>query len=143
MKCFKLLQKLSVIGCLRFLIQLLIRMKFYINPMFIYISYISYLYKILMIVFFLTSISFIKYKVTVMVLICFVFPSLITNEFLRDSTLRVFTWRRAGFHLAFTWEKSALLPGLTIFISPRNPESDICIIYRTHKQSLWNEKLSK
>ena len=54
----------------------------------------------------------------------------------------VFTWRRAsplsrasptkraGFHLVFTWEKLALLPGLshlaespglTTFISPRNP----------------------
>ena len=34
-------------------------------------------------VFFLTSISFIRYKVTVMVLICFVFPSWITNEILK------------------------------------------------------------
>ena len=48
-----------------FLIQLLIRMMF-----------ISILYKI-----FLTLTSFIRYKVTVMVLICFVFPSWITNEF--------------------------------------------------------------
>ena len=68
----------------------------------------------------------------------------------------VFTWRRAsplgrasptkrtGFHLAFTWEKPALLPGLarlaespglTTFVSPRNPESDICILYPTHKQT--------
>ena len=79
----------------------------------------------------------------------------------------VFTWRRtsflgranptkrAGFHLAFTWEKPALLPekpallpglarlaespGLTTFIVPRNPESDICvqvfILYHTHKQT--------
>ena len=56
----------------------------------------------------------------------------------------MFTWRRAsllgrgspskraGFHLAFTWEKPALLPGmarlvkspgLTTFIFPRNLES--------------------
>ena len=44
--------------------------------------------------------------------------------------------KRAGFHLAFTWEKPALLPGLarlaespglTTFIFPRNPESDICL----------------
>ena len=55
------------IGCFRFLIQLLIRMKFYIK------FYVR-LYKILCsLVFFLTSISFIRYKVTVMVLICFVF----------------------------------------------------------------------
>ena len=40
------------------------------------------------------------------------------------------------FQLAFTWEKPALLPGLTplaespgltTYISPRNPESDICV----------------
>ena len=44
--------------------------------------------------------------------------------------------KRAGFHLAFTWEKPALLPGLaclaesprlTTFIFPRNLESDICV----------------
>ena len=55
-----------------FLTQLLIRMKFYIK------SHVR-LYKILCsLVFFLTSISFIRYKVTVKVLICFVFPSWIT-----------------------------------------------------------------
>ena len=52
--------------------------------------------------------------------------------------------KRAGFHLAFTWEKLAPLPGLarlaespglTTFIFPRNPESDICILYPTHKQT--------
>ena len=56
--------------------------------------------------------------------------------------------KRAGFHLAFTWEKLALLPGLarlaeppglTTFIFPLNPESDICvqvfILYPTHKQT--------
>ena len=50
----------------------LLGLKFYIK------SHVR-LYKIpsliLMIVFFLTSIHFIRYKVTVMVLICFVFPS--------------------------------------------------------------------
>ena len=44
--------------------------------------------------------------------------------------------KRAGFHLAFTWEKAAFLlglarlaesPGLATFIFPRNPESDICV----------------
>ena len=43
----------------------------------------------------------------------------------------VFAWRRASplgrFHLPFTWEKPALLPGLTTFIFRRNPESDICV----------------
>ena len=43
--------------------------------------------------------------------------------------------KMAGFHLAFTWEKPARVgglarlaesPGLTTFIFPRNPESDIC-----------------
>ena len=69
---------------------------------------------------------------------------------------RVFTRRKAsprptkrdGFHLAFTWEKLALLPGLarlaeplglTTFIFPRNSESDICvqvfILYPRHKQT--------
>ena len=52
--------------------------------------------------------------------------------------------QRAGFHLALTWEKPALLPGLAIlaelpglttFISPRNLESDICILYPTHRQT--------
>ena len=52
--------------------------------------------------------------------------------------------KRAGFHVAFTWEKPATLPGLarlagspglTTFIFPRNPESDICILYPTHKQT--------
>ena len=56
--------------------------------------------------------------------------------------------KRAGFHLAFTWEKPALPPGLArlaespgliIFIYPRNLESDICvqvfILYPTHKQT--------
>ena len=43
--------------------------------------------------------------------------------------------KRAGFHLAFTWEKPALLPGLSTFNSPRNPQSDICILYPTHKQT--------
>ena len=56
--------------------------------------------------------------------------------------------KRVGFHLAFTWEKLALLPGLarlaespglTTFIFPRNPESDICvqvfILQPTHKQT--------
>ena len=56
--------------------------------------------------------------------------------------------KRAGFHLAFTWEKLALLPGLarlakspglTTLIFPRNPEPDICvqvfILYPTHKQT--------
>ena len=56
--------------------------------------------------------------------------------------------KRAGFHLAFTWEKPALLPGLarlaespglTTFIFPRNLESDIrvqgFILYPTHKQT--------
>ena len=71
----------------------------------------------------------------------------------------VFTWRRAsptkraGFHLAFTWEKLALLPGLarlaeslglTTFIFPRNLESDICvqvfILYATHKQTACEMK---
>ena len=68
--------------------------------------------------------------------------------YIRGGILRVFTWRRAspldtaspskraGFHLAFTWEKPALLPGLarlaespglTTFIFRRNPESDICV----------------
>ena len=41
--------------------------------------------------------------------------------------------------LDFTWEKPALLPELTTFIFPRNPESDICvhvfILYPTHKQT--------
>ena len=41
-----------------------------------------------------------------------------------------------GFHLAFTWEKPALLPGLArltespgliTLIFPQNPESDICV----------------
>ena len=45
------------------------------------------LYKILCsLVFFLTSISFIRYKVTVMVLISFVFPSWITNEVLKANS---------------------------------------------------------
>ena len=44
--------------------------------------------------------------------------------------------KRAGFHVAFTWEKPALLPELarlaesprlTTFIFPRNPESVICV----------------
>ena len=89
----------------------------------------------------------------------------------RASPLTRATWRRASpltratcsptkrarFHLAFTWRKPALLPGLarlaespglTTFIFPQNPEPDICIqvfiLYPTHnKQSLWNEKLSK
>ena len=62
---------LVVIGCFRFLIQL----KFYIK------SHVR-LYKIpYSLVVFLTSISFIRYKVTVMVLIFFVFPSWITNIF--------------------------------------------------------------
>ena len=61
-ECFEQLKKRSVIGCFSFLIQLLIRM--------------TILYKI-----FLTSIRFIRYKVTVKVLICFVFPSWITNDF--------------------------------------------------------------
>ena len=61
--------------CFRFLIQLLIRMKFYIK-------FHVRLYKILCsLVFFLTSIRFIRYTVTVMVLICFVFPSWISNDF--------------------------------------------------------------
>ena len=46
--------------------------------MFFYIK--SYVHAL---VFFLTLISFIRYKVTVMVLICFLFPSWITNEFLK------------------------------------------------------------
>ena len=51
-KCFEQLQKRSVIGCFRFLIQLLIRIKFYIK------SHVR-LYKILCsLVFFLTSIRF-------------------------------------------------------------------------------------
>ena len=55
------LQKRSVIRCFRFLIQLIIRMKFYIK------SHVR-LYKIICsLIFFLTSISFIRYKVTVMV----------------------------------------------------------------------------
>ena len=59
------------------------------------------------------------------------------------------SWYRAAFHLVFTcMEKLALLPGLaclaeslglTTFIFPRNPESDICvqvfILYPTHKQT--------
>ena len=65
-----------------------------------------------------------------------------------SATKGVFIWRRAspldrasrskraGFHLTFTWEKQALLPGLTrlaeslgltTFILTRNPESDICV----------------
>ena len=68
-ECFEQLQKRSVIGCFHFLIQLLIRMKFYIK------SHVR-LYKILCsVAFFLISISFIRCKVTIMVLICFVFPS--------------------------------------------------------------------
>ena len=56
--------------------------------------------------------------------------------------------RGSGFHLAFTWKKPALLPGLahlaespglTTFTYLRNPESDICvqvfILYPTHKQT--------
>ena len=51
-------KKRSVIGCFRFLIQLLIKMKFYIK------SHVR-LYKILCsLEFFLTSISFIRYKVS-------------------------------------------------------------------------------
>ena len=75
-ECFQQLQKRSVIGYFRFLIQLLIRMKFCIK------SHVR-LYKILcsLVVFFLTSISFIRHKVTVLVLIFFVFPSWITNAF--------------------------------------------------------------
>ena len=53
--------------------------------------------------------------------------------------MRASPTKSAGFHLAFTWEKPALLPGLTTFIFPRNPESDICvqvfILYPTHKQT--------
>ena len=76
-KCWYCSKSQIVIDCFRFLIQLLIRMKFYIK------SYVR-LYKILCsLVFFLTSIGFIRYKVTVMVLICLVFPSWITNEFLK------------------------------------------------------------
>ena len=49
---------------------------------------------------------------------------------------RASTTKRAGFHLAFTWEKPALLPGLarlaespwlTTFIFRQNRESDICV----------------
>ena len=64
----------------------------------------------------------------------------------------VFIWRRAsppgkasptktaGFHLAFTWEKPALLPRLTSYIYfPTKPGFDICvqvfILYPTHKQT--------
>ena len=79
---------------------MLIRMKFYIkshvrlyilcsfvypykHPMFIYPMFIYPVFIILCSsVFFLTSLCFIRYKVTVMVLICrFVFPSWITNAF--------------------------------------------------------------
>ena len=55
--------------------------------------------------------------------------------------------KRTGFHLAFTWVKPALQPGLarlaespglTTYIFPRTPESDCCvqvfILYPTHKQ---------
>ena len=49
--------------------------------------------------------------------------------------------KKVGFHLAFTWEKPALLPGLvrlaeslglTIFIFPRNSESNICVQLSFH-----------
>ena len=53
--------------------------------------------------------------------------------------------KRAGFHLAFTWEKLALLPGLarlakspglTTFNFPRNILYPfIFILYPTHKQT--------
>ena len=35
--------------------------------------------------------------------------------------------KRAGFHLAFTWEKPALLPGLPTFVFSTKLESDICV----------------
>ena len=63
------LQKRSVIGCFRFLIHLVIRMKFYIksyDEMKLYVTSISFM---------------IRYKVIVKILICFVFPSWISNSF--------------------------------------------------------------
>ena len=66
--------KTSVIVCFCFLIQLLIRMTI------LWKSYVHYY-----------SISFIRYKVTVMVLVSFVFPSWITNKFLNSfSTFVIF-----------------------------------------------------
>ena len=62
-------KKRSVIGCFRFLIQLLSRMKFYIK------SRVRLYQIVCSLVLFMTSVSFIRYKVTVMVLICFVFHS--------------------------------------------------------------------
>ena len=58
----------------------------------------------------------------------------------------MFIWRRAspskraGFNPAFTWlVRLAESPGLTTFIFPRNPKSDICIqvfiLHPTHKQT--------
>ena len=62
-----------------------------------------------------------------------------TSSLGRASLGRASPTKRAGFHLAFPWEKPALLPGLTTFIVPQNPESDICvqvfILYHTHKQT--------
>ena len=80
------------------------------------------LYKILCsLVFFLTSISFIRYKVTVMVLVSFVFPSWITNEFLKDVSVLICSvsllWINAP------WKANVFLPASVFTFCRTNDES--------------------
>ena len=100
-------------------------------------------------VFFLTSIRFIRYKVTDMVLICFLSPPWITKEFLKNTEKQITFLSLGGVYIEgwisprINMGKASPTPTRATRKpeneNPRNPESDICvqvfILYPTHKQT--------